>query len=72
MISAFLAVDIAKLASDGTTPMETYTPTVVILSTFGVMFVLDIIEKKFKQKWLSSFSLGIGMLVGMIVACLLG
>jgi hypothetical protein len=75
MISAFLAVDIEKLSNigqDGATPMTSYTPTIVIVVTFASMFVFDIIEKKFKQKWLSSFALGLSMIVGMAVAVLLG
>ena len=72
MISAFLAEDIAKLFSDDTKPIDTYVPTVVIIVTFVSMAIFDFIEKKFKQKWLGSFSLGLSMIIGMAVAVLLG
>lgn len=72
MISAFLAEDFAKLFSDKTEAIDTYVPTVVILVTFASMAIFDFIEKKFKQKWLGSFSLGLSMLIGMAVAVLLG
>ena len=72
MISAFLAEDIAKLFSDDTKPIDTYVPTVVIIVTFVSMAIFDFIEKKFKQKWLGSFSLGLSMIIGMAVAILLG
>ena len=51
---------------------KTYMPLVVIIVTFAAMGVLDFIEKKFNQKWLSSFSLGLSMIVGMAVAVLIG
>ena len=51
---------------------KTYMPFVVIIVTFAAMGVLDFIEKKFNQKWLSSFSLGLSMIVGMAVAVLIG
>ena len=75
MISSFLAVDIAKLKNIGganATPMTSFTPTIVIVVTFLTMGILDFIEKKFNQKWLSSFSLGLSMIVGMAVAVLVG
>ena len=75
MISAFLAVDFAKLANigkEGTTPMNSYTPTIVIVVTFISMFIFDVIEKKFNQQWLSSFALGLSMIIGMSTAVLLG
>ena len=72
MVSSFLAVDFSKLISGSSKPIESYTPTVVILVTFATMALCDYIEKKFKQKWLSSFSLGLSMLVGMSVAAILG
>ncbi len=72
MISAFLAEDIAKIFSDETKPIDTYIPTVVIIVTFLSMAILDFIEKKFKQKWLGNFSLGLSMIIGMTVAVLLG
>ena len=73
MICSFLAGDIAKLFDkEATTPLDTYLPFIVIITTFGCMFILDFIQKKFKQKWLASFDLGLSMLVGMAVAVLLG
>lgn len=72
MISAFLAEDIAKLFSGESKPIDTYIPTVVIIVTFLSMAIFDFIEKKFKQKWLGSFSLGLSMIIGMAVAVLLG
>ena len=49
-----------------------WIPLVVIIVSFGCMFIFDILEKKCKQKWLSSFSLGLSMIIGMAVAVLLG
>ena len=75
LISSFLSVDFAKLKNIGdasATPMTSFTPTIVIIVTFAVMGVLDFIEKKFNQRWLSSFSLGLSMIVGMAVAVLVG
>lgn len=73
MIASFLAVDFAKLADgDYSVPLESYTPTVVIVVSFLSMFIFDVLEKKLKLKWLSSFSLGFSMLIGMAVAVLLG
>ena len=72
MISAFLAEDVAKLFSNETKAIDTYIPTVVIITTFVSMAIFDFIEKKFKQKWLGSFSLGLSMIIGMAVAVLLG
>ena len=80
MVSSFLAVDIVKIFKTGQTgengalltPMETYAPTIVILATFAAMFIFDILERKCNQKWLSSFSLGLSMIIGMAVAVLLG
>ena len=78
MVSSFLAVDMVKILkvgksnAEGTayTPMETFIPLIVIAVTFLSMFVCDILEKKCKQKWLSSFSLGLSMVVGMASAVL--
>lgn len=72
MISAFLAVDIAKLGKETAKPSDSYIPAVVIVVTFASMGLFDFIEKKFKQKWLGSFSLGLSMLIGMATAVLLG
>ena len=49
-----------------------WIPLVVIGVSFVCMFIFDILEKKCKQKWLSSFSLGLSMIIGMAVAVLLG
>ena len=79
MVSSFLAVDIVKIFKTGQsndqgvayTPMETYLPLIVIGVTFLSMFICDILEKKLNQKWLSSFSLGLSMLIGMGSAVLI-
>jgi len=72
MISSFLAVDISKLTNDSTEPSKTYLPLIVIGVTFASMALFDLLEKKCKQKWLNSFSLGLSMLIGMAVAVILG
>lgn len=51
---------------------KTYMPLIVILVTFGSMFVLDVIQRKLHWKWLASFDLGLSMLIGMAVAVLIG
>lgn len=48
-----------------------YIPLVVVLVTFASMALFDVLEKKCKQKWLSNFSLGFSMIIGMAVAVLL-
>lgn len=83
MICSFLAEDFAKLKFIGNETSEAavkalgsisnaYTPTVVIFVAFGVMALCDLLEKKCKWKWLGDFSLGLAMIVGMVVACILG
>ena len=72
MICSFLAVDIAKLKNIGASPIESYTPFVVIIVTFCSSWFFDIIVKKFKIRWLESFTLGLSMIIGMAVAVLLG
>jgi len=72
MISSFLAVDISKLINNSNKPSETYLPLIVIVVTFASMALFDLLEKKFKQKWLNSFSLGLSMLIGMAAAVILG
>lgn len=74
MVSSFLAVDIVKIFDSGkdVAPMDSYAPTIVILATFASMFIFDILEKKCNQKWLSSFSLGLSMIIGMAIAVLVG
>lgn len=76
MVSSFLAVDAVKIFKTGTldkegvpvSPVNSYIPLIVIGVTFLSMFVCDYIEKKFNQKWLSSFGLGLSMVMGMISA----
>lgn len=76
MVSSFLAVDAVKIFKTGTldkegvpvTPVNSYIPLIVIGVTFLSMFICDIFEKKFNQKWLSSFGLGLSMIMGMISA----
>ena len=76
MVSVFLADDIAMLVypeepSDlGVYVPTSYVPTIVIGVTFLAMFIFDILEKKYKQKWLASFSLGLSMLIGMAAAAI--
>ena len=48
-----------------------YIPLVVVLVSFGCMALCEFLEKKCKQKWLSNFSLGFSMIVGMAVAAVL-
>ena len=74
MVSVFLADDIALLVSseeqtDSTVYVPTsYVPIIVIGVTFLSMAIFDLLEKKFKQKWLANFSLGLSMLIGMFTA----
>ena len=74
MVSVFLADDIKMLVhpakDDGFEKYvpTSFVPTIVILATFASMFIFDILEKKCKQKWLASFSLGLSMLIGMFAA----
>lgn len=76
MVSVFLADDIAMLLHPeepselGVYVPTSYVPTIVIAVTFLSMFIFDILEKKLKLKWLSSFSLGLSMLIGMAAASL--
>ena len=76
MVSVFLADDIAMLVypeepSDlGVYVPTSFVPTIVIGVTFLAMFIFDILEKKYKQKWLASFSLGLSMLIGMAAAAI--
>lgn len=81
MICSFLADDIAKLGLIGKynddalrnySALETYVPFIVIIVSFTSMFIIDIIQKKFKIKWLASFDLGLSMIIGMTVAVLIG
>lgn len=80
MISAFLAEDIARIKNVGhigetikdevVTSVNTWIPLVVIVISFGVMALCDLLVKKLKWKWLQDFSLGLAMLIGMVAACL--
>ena len=81
MVGSFLSVDIVKVFKSGQIgeldnkgnviePIDTFIPVIVILVTFGCMAVCDYFEKKKNQKWLSSFGLGLSMLVGMASAVL--
>ena len=72
MICSFLAVDAAKIFDSDQGTTKNYVPLVVIFVTFGCMALLDFIQKKFNQKWLASFDLGLSMLIGMTVAVLIG
>lgn len=73
MICAFLSVDIAKLfIGDAKSTLNNYTPVIVIITSFAFMALFDFIDKKLKTKWISSFSLGLSMIMGMIVAIILG
>ena len=75
MVSAFMADDIKVLLypKTGTVVYQPtpYVPTIVILVTVLSMFIFDILEKKCKQKWLASFSLGFSMLIGMTAAAII-
>ena len=72
MICSFLAVDVAKVFDKEQGAIKNYVPIVVIITTFLSMFVLDMLQKKLKWKWLASFDLGLSMLIGMTVAVLVG
>lgn len=81
MVSAFIVWDSVKpFVKDAEDLIEAdaaylidhkYIPIVVVAVTFACMALFDLLEKKFKQKWLSNFSLGFSMIVGMAVAVLL-
>lgn len=72
MICAFLAEDLAKLTDIGTVnPIDSYVPAIVIVIAFASMALLDLLVKKTGWKWLSSFSLGLSMVFGMIGAVLI-
>lgn len=82
MICAFLVDDIKLLFkkpevdTDAIVNTDLYVPTffvptVVIIITFLSMYLFDVLEKKFKLKWLGSFSLGLSMIIGMASAALL-
>ena len=72
MICSFLAVDVAKVFDKEQGAIKNYVPLVVIVTTFVSMFILDVLQKKLKWKWLASFDLGLSMLIGMTVAVIIG
>lgn len=47
-----------------------YIPIIVAVVSFGTMALCEFLEKKCKQKWLSDFSLGLSMIVGMAAAAI--
>lgn len=75
MVCSFMAEDIKVLIypKTGTVVYQPtpWVPTVVIVVTILSMYLFDVLEKKCKQKWLASFSLGFSMLIGMATASLL-
>ena len=76
MIGAFLVWDAVEpfikyedvVASSEYMKGKQYIPMIVIVVSFGCMALCDFLEKKCKQKWLSDFSLGISMIIGMASA----
>ena len=81
MVSSFLAVDAIKIFDTNKIgelnkdleviePIDTFIPLIVIVVTFLSMWLFDFLEKKCKQKWLSSFGLGLAMIIGMASAVL--
>jgi len=72
MICSFLAVDVAKIFDSTQGTIKNYVPLVVIITTFLSMFILDVLQKKLKWKWLASFDLGLSMLIGMTIAVIIG
>lgn len=71
MICSFLATDIVKVFPKNG-EASNYVPLCVIIVTFLSMFVFDVLQKKLNWKWLSSFDLGLSMLIGMTVAVFIG
>ena len=75
MVSAFMADDIKVLLypKKGIVIYQPtpYVPTIVIIVTILSMYIFDILEKKCKQKWLASFSLGFSMIIGMTTAAII-
>ena len=73
MICAFLAIETAKYFNPkkdytGVMQESTYYPIIAIVFAFGGMALCDLIEKKFKQKWIGNFALGFSMILGMAAA----
>ena len=81
MISAFIVYDSVKpfiksseklIKDDAAYLIDApYIPIVVVAVTFASMALCDLLEKKCNHKWLSNFSLGLSMIVGMATAVLL-
>ena len=75
LVCAFMADDIKVLIypKTGTVVYQPtpYVPTIVIAVTVLSMWIFDILEKKCKQKWLASFSLGFSMIIGMATAAII-
>lgn len=76
IICAFLAEDILifrksaeKIKDLG---YKLYTPAIVVAVSFLSMWIFDIIGKKTKKEWLSNFSIGFSMLLGMAAAIIVG
>lgn len=77
MICAFLGIEIAKYFNPkkdftGTMQEKSFFPMIAIVVAFATMALCDLIEKKFKQKWISNFSLGLSMIMGMAAAVIAG
>lgn len=80
LICSFLAEEICKLRYVGQIneinpdtgavygALGTFTPTIVVVVSFGVMALMDLLSKKLKWKWLDDFAMGISMLAGMASA----
>lgn len=79
MISAFIVwesfkpfVKADKIAEeDAYLKDKPYIPLVVVIATFGAMALFDLLEKKLNWKWLSNFSLGLSMIIGMAASVVL-
>ena len=79
MISAFIVwesvkpfVKADKIAEeDAYLKDKPYIPLVVVIVTFWAMALFDLLEKKLNWKWLSNFSLGLSMIIGMAASVVL-
>ena len=79
MISAFIVWESVKpfVKADKITEEDAYLkdkpyiPLVVVIVTFGAMALFDLLEKKLNWKWLSNFSLGLSMIIGMAASVVL-
>lgn len=76
IICAFLAEDmlIFRKSADKIKDLgyKLYSPAIVVAVSFLSMWIFDIIGKKTKQEWLSNFSIGFSMLLGMAAAIIVG